>query len=260
MTAPRGRGPRPAFIVGRDVGRSEEVALGIKWLFEVGADDEDRVLIAPTKSQYFSGHLAEVLRTAGPALASGRSVGSDRGGRTIRGATQQTFRRLSWRGGPVLLLWPESRVLSEIDDDPKASAICVVPWNYENVATWAEGRSAIDLKSPGAKVSASQIADPVVEQAMMSLTSLVNLRTGLVHPRDKASAVQAFRILKRGSHEWEPTAIEAWVMAHGWTMKGAAELRQVAEGVRMGRRFQLRARPVWKSQILRQWRADARRG
>jgi hypothetical protein len=250
-------GERPTFVTSRETGRVEDVARGLQWLLTFGDGTENALIIAPTKSQYSSGDLAEVLGSAARTLAGGGTV-TAAGGRRIRGATQQTLRRLAgWRGGPVLLAWPDARAIADVADDPRVSAICVIPWVYDEVATWAVGTRAVNLSDRSDGPMPPTIEDPVVAAAMRSLTSRVNLSTGLLHPMDKAAAVEAFRILNRGRHTWEPAEIEAWAMAHGWSLEGATHLKNVAAGVAAGRRFQVHRGGSWNAQILKMWRAEA---
>lgn len=244
----------PAFITGRKIGRVPEVRRGLQWL--LAQPDGQAVIVAPTKGQYSSGDLAEVLGDAAAALASGVPVAGP-SGRAIRGATLRTFRHLSgWSGGPVLLLWPDSKAVADVDDDFRVTSICVVPWTYEEIDTWASGRRAVDLSLPGSTPPAPEIADPVTAEAMASLTSRVNLGTGLTHPSDKAAAVEAFRILKRGGHQWDPAEIEAWAFDNGWSGDGVRELGEVARGVLLGRRYQV-SRSGWRPDILQYWRERA---
>lgn len=247
---------RPAFITGRDTGRVPEVRVGLAWLTQWPTGEP--VIVSPTKGQYSSSDLAEALGdAAADALARGRPAHAP-DGRPIRGETQQTFKHmLNWRGGPVLVLWPDAKALIEIDRDPRTQAICVVPWTYDEVETWARGRRATDLTSPSNEPRPS-IGDPVVAVAMASLTMRVNLSTGLLHSSDKAAAVEAFRILARARKQWDPAEIEAWALDNGWSGRGAAELREVAAGVLAGHRYQVRSGGSWRPDIIDVWESDAK--
>jgi hypothetical protein len=84
------------------------------------------------------------------------------------------------------VLWPGEAAIAKIDADWRAEAICVVPWTYSDVEAWAKGRQAVDLLSPDAPVSAPTVSDAVVEQALISLTSVINVGTGLsIHPTER---------------------------------------------------------------------------
>lgn len=245
---------RPSFIVGRETGREEAVVVGLTWLFATATDGQ-RLLVTPVKDQLVSGDLGEALGNVGPALASGKAV-SDPNGNTLRAATSRTFPPNTWPGGPVLAAWPDAKSLAKLDEHFRVQALCVIPWLYEWVEPWAAGRQAVDLLAPSQVVKVPPISDPVVEQAMKSLTIAVNLSTGLAHPSDKAAAVNTFRALKKARIGWEPAQIEPWAIANGWAAQDARALRSVAQGVLDGRRYQVDS-GQWRSDIVSIWRAEA---
>jgi hypothetical protein len=159
---------RPTFVTSRGTGRVEDVARGLHWLLTYGDGNGEVVVIAPTKTQYSSGDLADVLGDAARTLGGGGTV-TGPNGRRIRGATQQTFGRLAgWRGGPVLLAWPDAQAIADVADDPRVNAVCVIPWNYDEVETWALGTRAVNLSDASDKAPPPTIEDPVVAAAMIS--------------------------------------------------------------------------------------------
>jgi hypothetical protein len=103
----------------------------------------------------------------------------------------------------------------------RRSSASVVPWNEDEIDTWRRARRAVDLLGRQPIAPAPSIADPVVEAAMTSLTHMVNLSTGLHHPDDRSSAIQAFRILERNRHRIDPAEIRAWAMVNGWSAEHA---------------------------------------
>jgi hypothetical protein len=99
-------------------------------------------------------------------------------------------------GGATLAVWPSARLLERLEEaGPRA--LCVVPWTEHDVADWLANWDPRDLRS-GEEAPKAQLSSPVVEAALVDLTALVNLSTGLGHPSDHASAVSLFRILKDG--------------------------------------------------------------
>jgi hypothetical protein len=132
----------------------------------------------------------------------------------------------------------------------------VVPWLEEDVTTWIHARGALDLLGKRSAPPSPGIGDPVVGAAMRSLTSRVNLSSGLVHPRDKAAAVQALEILKRNGHRYDSQELQTWAMANGWDGRGARQLSEYAAGVLHGKAYRTGA-DAWGSEVMNYWREDA---
>lgn len=247
---------RPAFIVGTETGRQPEVETGLTWLLSTASGDEEALVVAASKSQFEMGDLADALGEAARVLARGGVV-TVVGGPRLHGATARTYPpRSGWQRGPVLAVWPDEALLATIDGDFRVTALGVVPWLFEEVATWARGRSAVDLKT-GKGQAAPKVSDPVVEAALRDVTIRVNLGSGLVHPSDKAAAVEAFRILKDGGHRWARDEVEAWAIANRWSVEYASDLGDVSERVQEGRRFQVPRGRSWTPRILDMWRQAA---
>jgi hypothetical protein len=159
----------------------------------------------------------------------------------------------------VVAFWPSAKDLERLDGAQGLKALAVVPWQEDDIATWCQARGAVDLLGRRPVPEAPTISDPVVAVAMRSLTRMVNLSTGVGHPRDRSMAIHAFRILERNGHEYDPTEIGAWAMANGWAADDARDLSEYAAGVLAGKAY--RAGPSgWNRQIIRIWRKDAARG
>ena len=173
--------------------------------------------------------------------------------------THRTLGRFPRIHPVVLCFWPTANLLEQIDGKRDLKALAVVPWLEEEIATWRQARGAIDLLGRHPVPDAPKIDDPVVEAAMRSLTTIVNLSTGVGHPRDRSMAIHAFRILKRNGHGYRPDEIRAWAMANGWAADDARELSEYAAGVLEGKAYRA-GRSMWKQQIIRSWRRDAAKG
>lgn len=175
---------------------------------------------------------------------------------TAQQATPQTLGHFPQTHPVVLCFWPTAKVLDQLDRAHDLRTLVVVPWLEEDVATWRQARGALDLLGRHPVPESPKIADPVVEAAMRSLTRMVNLSTGVGHPRDRSMAIHAFRILTRNGHAYEPDEIRAWAMANGWTADDARELSEYAAGVLEGKAYRA-GQSIWKQQIIRRWRKDA---
>jgi len=97
----------------------------------------------------------------------------------------------------------------------------------------------------------------VVERALESLTAIVNLSTGITDPRDRASAVQLFEILRNGGERFTPEEVKAWLVGKGgWKAIHAQEVTEVAQKVLERRRLKSGTHR-WRPDILNIWRVEA---
>jgi hypothetical protein len=211
----------PAFYLNCDPCREDAVVVGVQWLWQqVKGNGGAPLIVTPVLDQVAR------LRASVPGASQ------------IQAESQTTYSRSGWRGGPVLAVWPDRKMLTMLDDDWRVTAICAVPWVLDSLKDWIRGRQAKDLMGTAPTVTGPQL-DPVVEQALESLTRTVNLGTALSNSMDKTAAVSYLRALERAGYKWSPEDILAWAMGHGWSNRGAQELADVARGVKEGRRFQV---------------------
>jgi hypothetical protein len=248
-------GRRPAFIVGFDNGYADP-AIGYRWLLE--QESGDPLILVPQQSQLRHGALDELVgEVAARHLLRPGWTTLGHPPRTVYGATWRSFPSAAWPGGPVLAFWPTEEILAKVERSLRATAICAVPWSEEDrIEDWARAARAIDLSHPdGAPLEGSSIEDPVVEVALRSLTTSVNLGTGLHHPSDRTMAIETFRTLRRGGHTWDPDAIQGWARANGWDLDGARQLYEYAAGVQQGKRY--RTLHGLRPEVLEMWRSDA---
>lgn len=153
-----------------------------------------------------------------------------------------TLHRKRWAGGPVLAPWPSERVLAHVDRDlaRKATAVCVIEWTQEtHVHAWVAARGAVDLSGQHPVAPEPTIADPVVRVAMESVASSINQNNGLIQSEDKAVAVRALQVLHDNGHVLDPQELFAWASARDWVPRTPAKLREYADGVRNGHRYQI---------------------
>lgn len=91
---------------------------------------------------------------------------------------------------------------------------------------------------------------------MKSLTSRVNLGTGLAHPSGKPAAIWMFRLLKQAGEAYDPNETQAWAASHHWRADHARELADIARKILDGRRVKARG-PAGASDIISRRRAEA---
>ena len=96
---------------------------------------------------------------------------------------------------------------------------------------------------------------PVVQRAMATLSARINTSTALNNPEDRAATVSLLETLHSAGETFEPEALAAWASLNGWTAKGVAQIRLVANDVLSGKRHNYDA-PVWQADIVRELRSD----
>jgi hypothetical protein len=222
--------------VPNDVDPEQEFKLAITWFVDTPrAGAQEPLLLVPLRRSI---DYVPVL------LALSKQVRED---------TASTIRRSSWRGGPVLAVWPSVKTLEYLTDWAQPTAICVIQWSPHETDDWLWAHQARDLTGRSAPYEAPSLTDPVVLQAMQSLTQIVNLETGIHHPLDRAKAIQTFKALLSGQRGFGGAEIYRWAVANGWKGMSAEELKEVAEGVLAGTHYRIR-NPGLGSDVLDRWR------
>ena len=165
-------------------------------------------------------------------------------------------RLYSW-DGPVLAVYPSKKLMDNIDSLFGVTHVLVIPWTLEEIQYWIDTWGANELGTKPTKSKKKHVSNPVVEEALISLTARVNVSTGLSHPLDKASAIDLFRRLKAKGEHFDPEEVRAWLVAEGnWKPKDADDVAEVARGVIDGKRFRY-TRSRWKNDIVEVWREEA---
>ncbi|WP_167074864.1 hypothetical protein [Sphingomonas vulcanisoli] len=106
-----------------------------------------------------------------------------------------------------------------------------VPEFDDQVERWVSRWNPV-VPGQAAKAAKPLLTDAVVEKALTTLTSLINLGNGVLVARDKEKADEILRILRAKGHSFDPIAIKSWAIQQGWKNGAADELAKLA--VRVG--------------------------
>ncbi len=169
-----------------------------------------------------------------------------------------TERKMIYNAGnaPLVAFYPAKKFLDELDSIPNISAMLVVPWTLSEVEPWIRAWNASELGAPPAKRIEPLVRNKVVERALRSLTSCVNLSTGISHSRDRSAAVQMFEILRDARESFEPEEVKAWLVGEGgWKATDADEVAEVARKILAGRKLRT-GMPAWADNILDIWKKE----
>lgn len=71
----------------------------------------------------------------------------------------------------------------------------------------------------------------IVEEAVSTLTSIVNVSTGLGHPNDMNNARELFDVLHTNGEILLKGEVESAALAKGWNSKHADELGSLAQQI-----------------------------
>jgi len=177
--------------------------------------------------------------------------------------TWRTLKKSSWNGGPVIALWPDDEKLALISEDPRTTALCVVPGEEHEINGWTYGVKPRLLNVTERELWGEfgpEILDPVVVRAMNSLTSIVNLSPTVVSGVDRERTISMFQLLWNGGHDIVPTEIQAWAIGNGWSPWRAYDLKNLAKTViskENGRAINEKS-GAFGTKSLRRWREEAR--
>lgn len=189
----------------------------------------DVVLLTHTKQLLRSGVLATQLgEQVAKALSNNKPVNLPFGG-ALRNETLKTMSQYV-AGKIVIACYGEDKLLDFADGIASPAGIIVIPDLEGSADAWIE-RWNPTVHGEAPSPSTELIDDPVVRNALTTLSKLINMSTGLSHPRDKQLADEILRILRVNGHQIEPSNIKSWAIRNGWKPKDADQLATVAAKV-----------------------------
>jgi hypothetical protein len=211
---------------------------------------------------------AAVFVSGLPQLESlGRAIGTDaadglRQDRELRldgvAIKALTAKKLpfSFEEGSILAVWVDDEQLDRLDG-LRAPELCAIPRAHGDIDGWRAAWDPIDVRI-GQNIGLDEaIENPVVVRAMKSLTTSVNLSTGLGHPSDKEAAIGMFRVLTAEGELFEPDQIRAWAVRHGWQPRHARDLAVLAEKFKAGKQVRGGKRKMWRDDVIEIWRRES---
>lgn len=205
----------------------------VGWLVQqIQESGKPGLILASTKVQFTDSILTGVL--GGPAcraLAKGAAVEG-----VLHGATERTFRHEGHQG-PVLILWPDQKLLDRADCMRGALSFLAVPWLPQDIAAWRAQWAATELGS--GEATAASVLPPDVEKAMPFLSA----GKSISHPMDHDRALARLKELHSQGHVLDPVAIRGHLVAVlRWQPQDAARVAEMAEKIVSGRRIRRRSR------------------
>ncbi|MBX7514985.1 hypothetical protein K3179_10575 [Qipengyuania sp. GH38] len=191
--------------------------------------DPDVILLTHTKQQLEHTSIASALgKGAAKALASNQRIDLPFGG-TLRNETLRTIS--PYIANKIIIVgYGEDKILDFVDGITAPAGIVVIPDLPGSADKWKE-RWNPTVHGEKRGEAATLIDDKVTVSALTTLSKVINLSTGLSHPRDKEMANEILRILRTKGHAIEHEKFKSWAIRNGWKPDGAQQLAEVAEKI-----------------------------
>lgn len=189
---------------------------------------EDVILLVHTKHQLDSTGLSRFLGAAAVKALNKGTAALSWGGR-LHGETMKTLRYTA-RKSVIIAYYADEKLLDFVDGLNNIAGVVAVPWVPGEADGWVTRWNA-HVHGQAKQAPATLIDDPVVVRALETLTTVINLSTGLGHPRDKAMANEILRILRAKGHADPSATIKSWAIQHGWSPNSATELEALARKI-----------------------------
>jgi hypothetical protein len=216
--------------------QSWDFALGYAEQINEARSAEKTVLLLHQKNILDHSTLAGMMHPSHKkALLKNQALNLPSGAKLVLHTMQNIPRILN--NATVIVFYADDRILELVDGIKNLAGVVVVPDVLGEIEQW---KARWNPQVPGEKSQAPKqiIDDPVVEQALISLTSLVNTGNGVMVSRDKEWAKDVLSILRAKGHSEDAGHIKSWAIKNGWQPKAATELAALAKKI-----FERRTKP-----------------
>ncbi|MEW2211184.1 hypothetical protein AB0895_01835 [Streptomyces globisporus] len=168
-----------------------------------------------------------------------------RGGGFIRG------------NGPVLMAWPDMADIGKLAQygGHHIRALCVITWNEDEIRPWVTAVRPSILGDRSAWEELTPELDPVVVEALKSLTLTVNHNNTISAGYEKDMVVTCLLALHDAGIPMDAEAMQGWALAHGWSGKNPERLAKYVEDINAGKRP--RCRPMLRPDYVDSLRCRA---
>lgn len=144
--------------------------------------------------------------------------------------------------GPVLMAWADMKDIAEFVqyNGSWIRALCVVSWNVKNLLPWVTAVQPELLGDTSAWDTSTLPLDPVVEEAMTSITLTINHNNTISAGYEKDDVVSALLALHDAGYHLPGPALAGWAIAHGWAGGNPDRLEKYATDINNGKRPRVR--------------------
>ncbi|GAB1813370.1 hypothetical protein [Mycobacterium sp. MUNTM1] len=140
--------------------------------------------------------------------------------------------------GAVLMAWPDMDDIGELVrfSSHMIRGLCVITWNADRIRPWVT-QMRPDILGDGSEwENVTPELDPVVIEAMKSLTLTINHNNTIAAGYEKDDVVGVLLALRDAGISMDGDAMQGWALAHGWSGKNPALLAKYVEDINRGKR------------------------
>jgi len=139
--------------------------------------------------------------------------------------------------GVVLMAWPDLEDIGEIQRySDGIKRLCVITWNPDNLRPWVTAVQPTILGDPSEWDTRTPELDPVVVEAMKSLTLSINHNNTIAAGFEKDQVVSTLLMLHKAGITLDGEAMQGWALAHGWHGKNPVQLTKYVADINNGKR------------------------
>lgn len=143
--------------------------------------------------------------------------------------------------GPVLMAWPRMDGIGELLRHGQGiTTLCVISWNEDEIRPWVTAVRPEILGDGSAWDTLTEPLDPVVVEALKSLTLTINHNNTIAAGYEKDDVVSMLLLLRDSGIPMDGPAMEGWALAHGWSGDNPARLAKYVDDINAGKRPRVR--------------------
>lgn len=140
--------------------------------------------------------------------------------------------------GPVLMAWAGMDDIGQVVrfGAQRIRALCVIAWDEDAIRPWVSAVHPAVLGDGSAWEELTPELDPIVVEAMKSITQRINHNNTISAGVEKDIVVSALLALHNDNIPMDGEAMEGWALAHGWVGKNPGRLAKYVEDIHAGTR------------------------
>jgi hypothetical protein len=140
--------------------------------------------------------------------------------------------------GPVLMAWADMDDIGKLVQygGRRIKALCVITWNEDAIRPWVAAVKPSVLGGGSEWEDLTPELDPVVVEAMKSLTRTVNHNNTISAGLEKDAVVSILLALHDAGVKMDGEAMQGWALANGWSGKNPERLAKYVDDINSGKR------------------------